>query len=292
MERRIFMKMSGSKIWRVFLVSVCLALFLTGVGYSSPLAALAEPLSVISYNVESDDLQDTDPVLVGQDIETIGVADLWGLSEVSGSAASEIFRRAIATPDSDYRSILGTTGTVDRLQIVYDAKKLKLIADRELRGSGGTRDPLVAQFEFLPTGREFLFTVNHFNRRDEEKREAQAEFLRDWAEQQTLPIIAVGDYNFDYEPQTQQGNEAFDIFQKNDTFEWIQPQCLDDRSCPATGTQCNPNYSSILDFVFVSGGAKNWQGQSDVLFLDEDICAREGDGFSDHRPVAARFEIP
>ena len=41
---------------------------------------------------------------------------------------------------------------------------------------------------------------------------SQAEGLREWARTQTLPIIAVGDYNFDYDFRTGTGNEAFAAF--------------------------------------------------------------------------------
>ncbi|ACK70031.1 Endonuclease/exonuclease/phosphatase [Gloeothece citriformis PCC 7424] len=273
---------------------ICLAICFTLASCTYALPMKAAPLTVMSYNVESDDINDTNPRLVAEDIERIRSnmpIDIWGLSEVLNQEAADIFTDAISSPDTEYRSILGTTGGADQLQIVYNPETVRLIDTQELRNSGGTRAPLVAHFELLGNGREFLFTVNHFNRGDEDRRNQQARFLREWGAEQTLPIVAVGDYNFDYDPQTQSGNEAFDIFLEDDTFIWIRPECLADNSCPPTGTQCNPTYNSILDFVFVSERATQWDNISDILLIDEPVCEKESRGYSDHRPVVASFDV-
>lgn len=250
-----------------------------------------ERLTVISYNVESDDVDDTDPTKVAEDIQRIAGADVWGLSEVANQEAADIFTQAVTVPSSSYTSILGTTGSNDKLQLIFNRNRLRLISSEELNGSGGTREPLVGRFEFLPNGQEFLFMVNHFNRREAEKRQKQAQFVREWGKQQTLPIIAVGDYNFDVDPRNKSGNAAFEIFNQDDTFAWIEPQCLSTDTCPPTGSQCDPQYNSILDFVFVTGAAKQWQGESDLLFLEEEVCPKEESGYSDHRPVSATFRV-
>ncbi|ERT07266.1 endonuclease/Exonuclease/phosphatase family protein [Lyngbya aestuarii BL J] len=254
--------------------------------------ASAEPLSIISYNVESDDLDDTDPHLVAEDIREIVGADLWGLSEVADQAAADIFTEAVAVPGSDFKSIFGTTGSLDKLQIIYNQNKLDLLEREELDNIGGSRSPLVAHFKFLPTGQEFLFTVNHFNRGSESKRNQQAENLRDWAAAQSLPVIAVGDYNFDFDLDKKKGNKAFDLFVRKDVMTWIKPNCLKTNSCPLTGTQCDPKYASILDYVFVSQMAKKWPCESDILFVQNQVCQKEKEGFSDHYPLMANFSIP
>lgn len=272
---------------------LALASFLLVINFNLPAFAqpLSEQLTVISYNVESDDIEDTDPRVVAEDIEQIGPADLWGLSEVKGEEDAEIFQSAISTSGVNYSSVLSDTGGLDRLQIVFNPQRLRLIQSQELSGFGGTRSPLVAQFEFLPNGQQFLFTVNHFNRRDPQKRELQARNLREWVQEQVLPVIAAGDYNFDVSPQTKQGNDAFNIFTEGDTFTWIEPQCLASGTCPPTGTQCDPRFDSILDFVFLSGAAKQWQGESQILFQDQPVCEIEKEGHSDHYPVAAQIAI-
>lgn len=228
---------------------------------------------------------------MAEDIERIDPADLWGLSEVKGEEDAQIFQSAISSSGVNYGSVLSGTGGSDRLQIVFNPQRLRLIQSQELSGFGGTRSPLVAQFEFLPNRQQFFFTVNHFNRREPQKRELQARNLRKWAQEQVLPVIAAGDYNFDVSPKTKQGNDAFSIFMDGDTFTWIEPQCLANGTCPSTGTQCNPKYDSILDFVFLSGAAKQWQGESQILFQDQPVCEIEKEGHSDHYPVAAQIAI-
>lgn len=271
--------------------TLCLLLALSFSSVATTAPAFAANLSVISYNVESDDIEDTDPQKVAEDIQRIAGADLWGFSEVANRDAAAIFRDAVAYPGADFDSRLGTTGSNDKLQFVFNQNVLRLIDWDELDNSGGTRAPLFARFEFIPNGQQFLFTVNHFNRGDKEKRQKQAQTLRDWAERETLPIIAVGDYNFDFNPQTKSGNQAFEIFLEDDTFEWLEPQCLRNGNCPDTGTQCDPRYNSILDFVFVANEAKKWSADSQVLFLDEAVCSKEKEGYSDHRPVIANIEL-
>ncbi len=267
-------------------------LLLIFVVIAHPFPASAEPMSIISYNVESDDLNDTDPQLVAEDIREISGADLWGLSEVADQAAADLFTEAVAFPGADFDSIFGTTGSLDKLQIIYNKNKLQLVESEELNNIGGSRSPLVAHFKFLPTGQEFLFTVNHFNRGSETKRNQQAENLRSWAQAQSLPVIAVGDYNFDYDLVDKKGNKAFDIFLKKEVMTWIKPNCLKTNSCPKTGTQCDPKYASILDYVFVSQMAKSWPAESDVLFVQKQVCQKEKEGFSDHYPLTANFSIP
>ena len=269
-----------------------LILLLIVVAVAPVFPADAEPLSVISYNVESDDLDDTNPRLVAEDIREIAGPDLWGLSEVADREAADIFARAAAVPGADFESVFGTTGTLDKLQIIYNKNNLELLDSEELDNVGGSRSPLVAHFKFLPTGREFLFTVNHFNRGSESKRNRQAENLREWAAAQSLPVIAVGDYNFDFDLAEKKGNRAFDIFQQKDVMTWIEPNCLKTNSCPPTGTQCDPNYASILDYVFVSGSAKTWPAESEILFIQKSVCEKEKEGFSDHYPLAANFSVP
>lgn len=251
----------------------------------------AEQLRVITYNVESNPIERTNPRLVAEDLKLIPPADIWGLTEVGNANDAEIFTLAIARGNPNYQSILGTTGGSDRLQIIFNSQRLALIDSREIANIGGTRAPLVAKFRFLPNNQEFLFVVNHFNRVDADKRELQAQNLREWGRSQGLPIIAVGDYNFDFSISTQRGNQAFDIFLSDDTFVWLKPNCLSRGTCPTTGTQCNPRYDGILDFIFLGNQAQTWRGSSEIIFKDKPVCEKNNRGYSDHYPVKAEILI-
>ncbi|MGF1482248.1 MAG: lamin tail domain-containing protein [Cyanophyceae cyanobacterium] len=278
-------------VWKRFVLAM--ACFLV-VSFNLPLPVWAQPtdvLTIISYNVESDDINDTNPQQVAEDIQQIEPADLWGLSEVRGDEDAQVFQEAISRSGVNYESRISETGGSDRLQILFNPQRLRLIESEELSGFGGTRSPLVGRFEFLPNKQEFLFTVNHFNRGDEQKRQRQAENLRNWAREQTLPVIAAGDYNFDVSIQTQEGNEAYRIFTQDDTFTWLKPPCLSSGTCPPTGTQCDSRFDSILDFVFLAGEAKQWRAESQILFQEQPVCEKEERGYSDHYPVAAQIQV-
>jgi endonuclease/exonuclease/phosphatase family metal-dependent hydrolase len=60
----------------------------------------------------------------------------------------------------------------------------------------------VAHFRLKPAGPELLFMVNHLYRGNADGRHEQARLLNAWAREQTIPVIAVGDYNFDWDVTT------------------------------------------------------------------------------------------
>lgn len=263
--------------------------------------AFAFDLSVVSYNVESDN--DTDPAKVIQDIERISASHIWGLVEVD-TANLETYRAAIG---QNFVLIAGNTGLStsrpdDRLAIIFDPDVLEQIGqEEELSAAGGSRHPLLAKFKVTATGDEFWFVVNHLQRGREKTRQARADWLNEWAQNRAdnvnpPAIILVGDYNFDVTPYTKRGNAAFEIFMEDGMFRWVVPPCVTDDSCPLTGTGCHPHFNSILDFVFLAGPARHWSAISEILFQNEsDYCDNERlkvggqmvPGGADHRPVRA-----
>ncbi len=60
---------------------------------------------------------------------------------------------------------------------------------------------MVARFHHKPTGQEFFFLVNHLYRGSgvDPRRLDQVLALSEWAAQQEIPIVAVGDHNFDWD---------------------------------------------------------------------------------------------
>lgn len=264
--------------------------------------ATAFELTVVSYNVESDskynkksNTKDTEPDSVAKDLKRIPKSHIWGLSEVQ-KKDFETYRKAIG---KNFKLIEGETGGADRLAIVFDPDVLEQIGDMdELSEAGGSRHPLIEKFKVKRTEQEFLFVVNHLQRGANSVRKAQAAWLNIWAREEAKKknpsaIILVGDYNFDVNPYTKQGNPAYELFMQNGMFRWVEPSCIADRSCPTTGTGCNSEYNSILDFVFLAGSARSWKAKSEILFKDEaDYCEKEESGGSDHRPIRAVLTIP
>ena len=254
-------------------------------------------LTVVSFNVESD--ADTRSDKVAKDIKRIPASHIWGLVEVDGEDLDE-YEAAFG---QNYRMIVGKTEASNRrpddlMAIAYDSTVLEQLGEsKELSGAGGSRHPLLAKFRIVETGQKIWFVVNHFQRGlgapTNEMRQAQASWLNDWAQEKAdnkypPAIVLIGDYNFDASPYTKRGNPAFEIFMSNGMFRWVEPECLSDKSCPLTGTGCNPVYNSILDFVFLAGPARSWKASSEILFGSEsEYCANEKTGGADHRPIRA-----
>ena len=103
--------------------------------------------------------------------------------------------------------------------------------------------------------------LNHLARGNAELRQEQAKALRLWVEDQTLPVIGIGDYNFDFDFHTQRGNAAFDEFLVDGHWRWVRPDPLIDTNWADRDGDGQDNYpDSCLDFMFLGGRAIDWQG--------------------------------
>ena len=133
--------------------------------------------------------------------------------------------------------------------------------------------------------------VNHLARGENDLRTDQARALRRWAADRTEPVIAAGDFNFDYEFSSAKGNPAFDAMLEGDTWQWVKPDPLvdsnwsEDRKRLGPGVDSYPN--SILDFVFVANAARTWRAEADVIVRPGDFP--DDNRTSDHRPIVATF---
>jgi hypothetical protein len=245
--------------------------------------ARAELLKVIGYNVESSGATSVGPRLAAEP----GV-DVWGLCEIRASFAPAVRDRAAVSEGAPFELVRGATGNDGRLAIVYNAARLELVRSVELMHvqlSPGIRAPLVAQFRARSSGTEFLFVVNHLHGQPgHQRRHEQAQLLNAWAAQQSLPVIAVGDYNFDYAVTNGDldHDAGFDFLTANGVFRWVRPAAL-------VKTQ-NSGHNSVLDFVFASGAAQSWAVDSTIVVLPGDFP--DTAATSDHRPVVGRFNLP
>jgi hypothetical protein len=105
-----------------------------------------------------------------------------------------------------------------------------------------------------------------------------------------LPIVAVGDYNFDYDVATgdlgvPHRDGGFDALTKDDKFRWVRPERL-------VKTEADDKFNSVLDFVFVANFPFEWSAQSRILERDGDEAATvndfdDNDKQTDHRPLEA-----
>jgi endonuclease/exonuclease/phosphatase family metal-dependent hydrolase len=238
-------------------------------------------MKFLSWNVES---EGADPATIAKQLGDLGRYDLIALTEVLPSAATD-FCSAFG---DDYLFVLSETGRTDSMMLIYNKNTLDFVRKFELHDinfKNRYRSPLVGHFRDALTGKELLVMVNHLARGSEKTRQIQAEKLVEWARDQTMPIVALGDYNFDYEFDTRQGNEAFRLFMKDNVWKWIEPYELID-----TNWYDNPQQpdgkddypGSMLDFAFVAGSAKEWTTSCKVIVRDGDFP--DDAKTSDHRP--------
>lgn len=241
-----------------------------------------------AWNLESGD---SDPVYLAEQIRQWATIPVWGFSEIENQSVLIRMCEALNTQNSssNFVGILGNTGRTDRLGVAFDQAQFSYVTAYELPETniGNTlRASLVVHLREISSGQEFLFVANHLYRgksSNETRRDLQAAALRDWAAVQELPVIAVGDFNLDCDVDNlKQCNNTYRVLTQNEVFSWVVPE-------NPIKTQCSNRYNSILDFVFVTGSARDWASSSFILNRDDEACI-DDDKKSDHRPVGAFFK--
>ena len=264
--------------------SIAILLLLSGLQLFSQ-----EKLTVMGWNIESG----------GSHIDVIAArvagesdVDIWGFSEVEGEKFVQALEAAAEDGEgADYASILGASGSGDRLLIVFDADRLTLLATEELEEiniGGRVRAPLIALFRDTAGGQVFYFMVNHLYRSRSNHRHRQSQMLKEWAERQDHAVIAVGDYNYDWDVIDGESDHdrGFDLLTEDGVFSWIRPAELRRTQCSAD-EQGNCQYNSVLDFIFAAHLPASWIAESDIIAVPGDFPDDETS--SDHRPVRGVF---
>ncbi len=252
-------------------------------------SVFASELRMVSWNMESGDAS---PHYLSKQIRKMRGIDLWGLSEVKNEQWAALFAKSAQNARGKaYKAVLGSTGRADKLLILFNAERFKLIKSYELNdiNVGGTlRAPLVVDLLDNKTGIEFSFMVNHLARgktKPEPRRTQQAKMLRTWALNKNGPVLLSGDFNLDCElPELTKCDQAYYEMVKGDVLDWVKP------STPIR-TQCNRRYNSILDFIFVGNQARAWNPTSKILHTSYEMC-NDDEEKSDHRPVLGIVNIP
>jgi hypothetical protein len=264
-------------------ISAALGLWLTLFGAS----AVAQTLTVAGWNIESGKSRNS---AVAERIKDYQGIDLWGMSEVMNDAALQAVEEAAEDGENaNFERILSTTGGNDRLGIVYNAKRFALVRKDELSsltgGSNNQRAPLFAEMREISSGKKIIFMVNHLARQNFTLRHEQATGLNDWVKNQTLPVVAVGDYNFDWRVNNgdDSHDKGYDNMVRDGSWKWVRPATL-------VKTHCG---GSVLDFVWVNRAAQNWNGKAETLTKNGDCPAKYTDDLinPDHRIIRAVFNL-
>jgi endonuclease/exonuclease/phosphatase family metal-dependent hydrolase len=255
---------------------------------SPPANHTAAPLAILAWNVESGG---ADPAVIARQLGELGRYDVYALSEVAPQDINT-FAQACGP---QFASIHTETGYDDRLQIIFDGKRFELVRQQEMDryrdyslNDGNHRSPLLAHLRDRQTGQEFQLVVNHLARGREEMRNAQAVGLREWARDQTLPTITVGDFNLDYDFRTRRGNQAFIEMLRDNVWKWVEPAELVDTNWSDPDGDGQDNYpDSMLDFAFVAGPALDWKPVCQVIVRAGDFP--DDHTTSDHRPIELKL---
>lgn len=282
----------------------------------------ADEFRILSWNVESNRPGQppvSDPATIAAQIKEMAVAEatrfsILVLSEVEPKTV-DAFRTAAAEglgkPVDFVTSASGGFADTDSLMLIVDTSRFELRDAIELHRYGGlrgnfandtnasgpgelrARSPLAVKLLDKTNSVTFWVIANHLARGEEELRTEQARMLRKWAQDSTEPVIAAGDFNFDFDFRTQKGNAGFDAMMEGNVWTWLKPDPLidsnwsDDRQITDRRVDRYPD--SILDFVFVANGAKGWHGKSVVVVRPDDFP--DSDKTSDHRPLITTFSL-
>ncbi|MCG8527625.1 MAG: hypothetical protein MI748_14690 [Opitutales bacterium] len=285
-----------------YLTRVLKVLLFAGIFVSGTTANAQWRIKTLSWNIESGESSLNQISTYLSDLEGY---DIIGLSEVDPAwaanlvSAAEGGEGAKGNSIANFSYVIGSSGFDTRLMIIWDTDRFELVGsavelDNLNSATLSHRSPLYITLRRRVDHTSFIFMVNHLARGDEALRNAQAQGLKSWAMEQTLPIIAAGDYNFDYDLDEGTGNAAFNIMLDPvsvtedqvttpvTVWEWLKPTKM-------IKSQSSQSYNSILDFVFVANMPGNWVYSSEILltqipFVDDTTHA-------DHRPIDATFFV-
>jgi hypothetical protein len=246
---------------------------------------------ILHWNIESGG---NDPETIAKQLVGFGHYDIIGLSDVGKPDVYEQAMNPNRTNLYRYGFVRGTTGDCDSLLLIYDKTRFDLVESADIQEAGGVVlqngshcAPLYVRLKDRSDGQELIVIQNHLAREDAEFRTQQAGALREWARGKSIPIIAIGDYNFDYNFRTQKGNAGFDEFIRDGVWKWIEPIKMIDTNWSDDGNGNDRYPDSMLDFNFVAGAAKHWNATCRVIVREGDFP--DDEKTSDHRPVALRL---
>lgn len=263
------------------------------------ITVFAGEIRIAAWNIESGG---NEPAVIADQLESFAEYDIVALVECDDNE-TERYRRALG---NRHRMTLSQTGSRfnDHIAVFFDPAVLELIDYRELHGHGGItliekprttglRSPQILRFRHIATGEELVLVAVHLARSNGAQRTLESFVLREWILDDGGPVVAAGDFNFDYDfagsSEDHRGNEAFRLFTYQDEITWVRPRRLADTNySERDGRETYPD--SVLDFVFVSGVPDPWRVASEIIVRPGDFP--DDATTSDHRPITATIGFP
>jgi len=279
----------------VWIVAACLSVF--AVAQDDSIS-----VRVITWNMQSDHKEgkvESDPDFLAKQMGEKGLVDIWGLSEVLDEPTLRLFEATIEEATGEgYEAFLSKKGDRDRLAILYRTSKFELLKEpfdlkRVMVRNRFLRPAFIAKLREKESGQAFFFAVNHFKCCNKTNvRVRQAEAFNSFLYEESLPVVAVGDYNIhtdvhnpDY---TKKDLVALIGEEGSGPWYWIKPENF---------VPTLDKGSKIVDYVFVANKVYGWDAKSYVLKragnerLTVDTPFIDNEKTTDHRPVEAIFTI-
>ena len=247
--------------------------------------ANCQPFELVAWNLESGEASIS---YITEKIEQLQLEDpieIWGFQEVEDTRWTERIEQSLEESGHDYFIHKGSTGRNDRLVIAINQTSFDVLEIDELHFINPgmrVRSPLVAVLKEKSSEQTFAVVVNHLYRGNAQARQKQSKQLLDWAQRKEYPVIMTGDFNYDWDIDSEKGNKAFQIFTDGSKMRWLKPE-------PIVKSTCHTSYNSILDFIFEKAGT-SW-GQKSVIIDLGNNCP-DTEITPDHKPVKAWFKIP
>ena len=136
------------------------------------------------------------------------------------------------------------------------------------------RPPFIVEFGHKGLGGHFWLMVVQLSAEDGNGRLCQSSYLNQWAQANTMPLVLMGDFAYDWRLSGDEHDAGYDLLAEADRLHWVRPE-------PPAATRCDG--TAIADFVFTGGKARAWKAHARVLG-EADCGGRPG-----HRPVEAVF---
>lgn len=300
--------------WNVTIASVLVWMSGMSLGW-------ADDFRVLAWNVESNRPEQppvSDAATIAGQLtqlmqDSATRAQVIALSEVEPKTFHlyvEAVEKGLGHKVDSVTSASGGFRDTDSLMLIVDTERFAIVDTLELHRFAGiaanfnvveskgddlgelrARSPLAVRIKDLKNQQMYWVVANHLARGEADLRTMQAKMLCLWAKAQMEPVVAAGDFNFDYDFRTKKGNAGFDAMMEGGVWQWLTPDPLidsnwsEDRSVKDRKVDRYPD--SILDFILVANGAKSWRGESDVVVREGDFP--DNDKTSDHRPIIATF---
>lgn len=285
-------------------------------------SVFSQEFRILAWNIESNRPNSppvSDPQVIGEQLTALlkdprTKSQLIALSEVDPKSLQILKQAAAAGLGTEIDCVTSASGgfqDTDSLVFLVDKSRFRIEeaielhrfagiaanfnvveADSEDFGALRARSPLAVRLTDSSTGGTFWVLVNHLARGEADLRTDQARMLCKWAAAHPEPIIAAGDYNFDYDFRTGQGNAGFQAMMEGNLWEWVKPDPLVDSNWSedrnVTDRKVDRFPDSLLDFILVANQAKAWNGKATVIVRDGDFP--DDERTSDHRPILGVFQ--